>query len=105
MYFVMIDLRQLHTRLYNCGQDRPVDVFRWLAEHDFVRADDGWLASADGMNCLSCSEMIYSERRLIDLPHRGRLLGLVGRRVAAAPDSRAAHTDGNPQNRFAAAMR
>jgi hypothetical protein len=35
---------------------------KWLAEQGFRPTDDGWRGSADSMNCLSCSEILFSER-------------------------------------------
>jgi hypothetical protein len=59
MYFVKIDTLQLQTRLWNC--DGFCDVKAWLAQRGFEPTEGGWIASADAMNCLSCSEILYSE--------------------------------------------
>ncbi|HEX8322607.1 MAG TPA: hypothetical protein VF595_01725 [Tepidisphaeraceae bacterium] len=71
MYFVIIDLQQLYTRLCNSAGNRPVDTEQWLGDNQFIRTHEGWLGSADSMNCLSCSEIVYSERRWLNLhrPH------------------------------------
>ena len=64
MFFVKIDECQLHTRLVNCGEcgsDRQ-SLADWLDERGFVPArGDGWYADSEGMNCLSCSEILFSE--------------------------------------------
>lgn len=61
MYFVVIDTRQLYTRLRNSGSSHTVDLDDWLDRSGFVRTDGGWYGSADSMNCLSWSEILFSE--------------------------------------------
>ena len=63
MYFVVIDLNQLRTRIQNSTRVDFVNPQHWLEDRQFVRSAEGWLASADSMNLLSCSEIVYSERR------------------------------------------
>ncbi|MDB5328758.1 MAG: hypothetical protein JWM57_4327 [Phycisphaerales bacterium] len=70
MYFVVIDLNQLWTRIQNSTRADFLDLYQWLEDRQFVRSADGWLASADSMNLLSCSEIVFSERRLMPMPQR-----------------------------------
>ena len=74
VYFVVIDLQQLYTRLFNSGAAGILDAEGWLAAQDFKPVDGGWIGSAASMNSLSCSEILYSERRMFDLPRWGRLI-------------------------------
>ena len=62
MYFVRIDLHQLNTRLMYSSHLHAVDVSKWLSDQGFFATTDGWCGSADSMNSLSCSEILYSER-------------------------------------------
>lgn len=68
MYFVMIDLPRLAARLVRSIAFGPAEPQAWLRAHGFTPTDGGWLASAEGMNRLHCTEILFSERRLFDLP-------------------------------------
>lgn len=77
MYFVVIDLNQLRTRIQNSTRVDFVNPQHWLEDRQFVRSAEGWLASADSMNLLSCSEIVYSERRMMAMPQCVRAQALV----------------------------
>ena len=62
MYFVRIDLEQLYTRLMNSTIGLGVDLQSWLHRQGFRPAGNGFCGSADSMNALSCSEILFSER-------------------------------------------
>jgi hypothetical protein len=62
MYFVRIDLAQLYTRLMNSTIGRGVDLQSWLHRQGFRPTGNGFCGTADSMNCLSCSEILFSER-------------------------------------------
>lgn len=62
MYFVIIDLPQLNTRLHNCdSQSRSDTLERWLDRNGFRPTDNGWMASDEALNSLSCSEILACE--------------------------------------------
>ena len=63
MYFVIIDLDQLHTRLCNSPTEkRAVPKLQdWLDNQGFRPSKDGFIASDDAINSLSCSEILFSE--------------------------------------------
>jgi hypothetical protein len=62
MYFVVVDLNQLHTRLCNSTGNHDVVLDHWLAAQGFRASENGWIAPSDGINSLSCTEIVFSER-------------------------------------------
>lgn len=63
MYYVVIDISQLYTRLCNSMAGHAVDLENWLQRRGFVQTNEGFYGSAEAMNCLSCSEILFSEWR------------------------------------------
>lgn len=62
MYFVIIDLAQLNTRLCNCESARQSTTLSdWLDRNGFRPNGDGWMADDDALRCLSCSEILSCE--------------------------------------------
>ncbi len=96
MYYVEIDLGQLHTRLMTSREceDGGDELIDWLCRAGFVRCGEGWMADADAMNRLSCSEITFSElAATAHVPRGVRLLVALEQwrrqHVASAPRGRA----------------
>lgn len=63
MHYLVIDMQQLYTRLRLASGRHTVDLDRWLNDHGFIQASDGWYGTEDSLNSLSFTEIVFSEWR------------------------------------------